>query len=66
MPHFLTLSSFSTATPRETSSAELAALWFDDPEETNRRQQQKKKNPNGVHFRFLFPFQVCMAHGNEW
>lgn len=31
MPHFFTLSNFSTATPRETSSAELGVLWFDDP-----------------------------------
>lgn len=30
MPHFFTLSSFSTATPRETSSVELV-LWFSDP-----------------------------------
>lgn len=44
MPHFLTLSSFSTATPRETSSAELAALWFDEPEATNRRQQKKNES----------------------
>lgn len=33
MPHFFTLSNFSTATPRETSSVELAAPWFDDPSE---------------------------------
>lgn len=31
MPHFFTLSSFSTATPRATSSDELPALWFEDP-----------------------------------
>lgn len=31
MPHFLTLSNFSTATPRETSSVELLVLWFEDP-----------------------------------
>lgn len=31
MPHFFTLSNFSTATPRESSSVELQALWFEDP-----------------------------------
>lgn len=31
IPHFFTLSNFSTATPRETSSVELLVLWFDDP-----------------------------------
>lgn len=38
MPHFLTLSNFSTATPRETSSVALQLLWFEEPYENENKQ----------------------------
>ena len=40
MPHFFTLSNFSTATPRESSSVELQALWFEDPKNETRKKKQ--------------------------
>lgn len=40
MPHFLTLSNFSTATPRETSSVELPVFLFEDPNRDDNKKEQ--------------------------
>lgn len=55
MPHFFTLSSFSTATPRETSSDEFVALWFDEP---NKEKKRKK------HWYIFYSPKVCQTDRN--
>lgn len=62
MPHFLTLSSFSTATPRVTSSLGLFELWFDDP----KREKEKNSKPCNsikVHTAEIYRTRTC--HDNE-
>lgn len=49
MPHFFTLSNFSTATPRETSSVELVVPWFDNP---SKKTKTKQNNLNSY---VIFP-----------
>lgn len=61
MPHFFTLSSFSTATPRETSSVELPELLFDDPEREKKQCVQQCVKDYNEEVRRSF-----MGDDNEW